>query len=126
MPNGSDIEKEDAFMEVKPEVQVCSICLEDVDADDVTANGVPNCVTCKNGHFLHRECYEKMNNRLCPSCREPLEFNCRGAFNRYFQVQRRGGYKKMKKSMKKRRSMKKRKSIKKKGVKKHKHTRKVF
>lgn len=80
--------------EIKPESQTCVICLEEVDADD-EINGVPNCVTCDNGHFIHRECFDKMTNRTCPSCREPIQKNCSG-YHGYFKPNRKGGIKKKK------------------------------
>ena len=92
----------------KPPSQICSICLEDVDVDEIK-NGMPNCVTCKNGHFIHRECYDKMNNRKCPQCREDVQFNCRGTQG-YLIPNRKGG---KRKSLKKRRNTRKRKSMKK-------------
>ena len=90
--------------EIKPEPQTCVICLEEVDADD-KINGIPNCVTCDNGHFIHRECFDKMTTRLCPSCREPIERNCSG-YHGYFKPNRKGGIKK-KKTIKKRKNVKK-------------------
>ena len=76
----------------KPEPQTCSICHEMVDADDTMSSGMPNCVTCKNGHFIHRACYDQMTTRLCPLCREVVNLNCRGP-NGYFDLNRKGGKK---------------------------------
>jgi len=82
------------YSEVKPPPQICSICLEDVDADDVINGGIPNCVTCKNGHFIHRTCFDKMfdktTNRNCPQCRELILYNC-SAYQGYVKPSRKGG-----------------------------------
>ena len=75
----------------KPSPQECSICFENVDPDDNTINGIPNCVTCENSHYIHRECYDKMKNNKCPQCREPVLYNCRG-YNGYIKNYRKGGY----------------------------------
>ena len=104
--------------EIKPPAQTCSICLEDVDADDKMNNGVPNCVTCKNGHYLHRECFDKMSNNKCPQCREDVVYNCHGYHHGYIQPIRKGGRIKKKvtkkrKSIKKKKMTRKRKSIRK-------------
>jgi len=88
----------------KPESQTCSICRDPVDADDKTKQGVPNCVSCKNGHFIHRECYDGMDTNHCPQCREPVKFNCMNAHG-YLKFTRKGG-KKQRKTMKKRKSRK--------------------
>jgi hypothetical protein len=95
----------ESFTQIKPPPQECPICLEHVDADDITTNGVPNCVTCENLHFIHRECFDKMTTKICPLCRKPVMYNCRG-----YQGYRvrptynttNGGYHKNKKSYKKR------------------------
>jgi len=68
----------ETFTNIKPPPQECPICMEDVDADDITTYGVPNCVTCENLHFLHRLCFDKMNTKICPLCRKPVIYNCRG------------------------------------------------
>ena len=99
------------YSQIKPPNQDCSICLDEVDADDITPNGVPNCVTCINGHHLHRECFDKMNNRICPQCREPVLYNCRG-YQGYLVALRKGG-KNKKKITKRRKTLRKRKNLRK-------------
>ena len=44
------------YSKIKPVKGECSVCLEDVDADDVF-DGMADCVTCSNGHYIHRRCY---------------------------------------------------------------------
>ena len=68
----------ESFTNIKPPHQECPICMEDVDPDDITTNGIPNCVTCENLHFLHRQCFDKMSTKICPLCRKPVMYNCRG------------------------------------------------
>ena len=99
------------YGKIKPPSQTCSICLEDVDADDEIDGGIPNCVTCKNGHFIHRECFNKMNNRDCPQCREPIVYHCVG-YHGYIIPHRKGG-KNKKKTIKRRKILRKRKTLKK-------------
>jgi|LauGreDrversion4_1035100.scaffolds.fasta_scaffold64474_2 endogenous inhibitor of DNA gyrase (YacG/DUF329 family) len=102
------------YTEIKPEAQNCSICRKEVDADD-EINGVPNCVTCVNGHFIHRQCYNSMLNimeiRSCPLCKKPVEENCSG-YHGYFKPNRKGGIKKKKNTKNKKlgKSSRKRKS----------------
>ena len=83
------------YTNIKPPTQECSICLEPVDADDITTNGVPNCVTCENNHFIHRECFDKMTKRECPLCRKPVIYNC-SSYHGYRLSDRKGGYHKNK------------------------------
>jgi hypothetical protein len=64
------------YTNIKPPTQECPICMENVDPDDITTNGIPNCVTCENLHFLHRQCFDKMTKRECPLCRKPVIYNC--------------------------------------------------
>ena len=112
MPNMDEME----YSQEKPPNQECPICLEEVDADDLK-DGVPNCVTCKNAHFIHRSCYDQMTNNKCPICREVVKYNCSG-YHGYIKPKRKGGYKKkQKKSIKKK--------ISKRGKKK-KRTRKIY
>jgi hypothetical protein len=88
MSNVDEIE----YTKDKPPNQICSICLEEVDADDITKEGVPNCVTCKNAHFIHRSCYDQMSNNKCPICREDVKYNCLG-YHGYIKPNRKGGKK---------------------------------
>ena len=83
------------FTQTKPPTQECSICLENVDPDDLTSNGIPNCVTCENNHFIHRECFDKMTTSNCPLCRKPVIYNCHG-YHGYRRTDRKGGYYKKK------------------------------
>ena len=102
------------YGELKPKSQDCSICLEKVDADDVMSNGMSNCVSCKNGHFIHRKCYDKMTTKNCPICREEVRFNCKGSSG-YIQLKRKGGKKRktIRKRMSRSKRMSKRKTFKK-------------
>jgi hypothetical protein len=100
------------YTQDKPPSQECSICFENVDPDD-TINGVPNCVTCENSHFIHRECYDKMKNNKCPQCREPVLYNCSGYYG-YIKNNRKGGKTKNKRNNKKRNKKNKRKLTRKK------------
>lgn len=116
MPLGSNEEIE--YTQEKPQAQECPICLDEVHADDKTSNGIPNCVTCKNAHYLHRECYDKMTNNKCPICREDVKYNCLG-YRGYIKPNRKGG----KRSAKKR-SKKNKKSHKQSGKKRSKKSKK--
>lgn len=107
MPNVDEVE----YSQEKPPNQECSICLEEVDANDVK-DGVPNCVTCKNSHFIHRSCFDKMTNHKCPICRENVKYNCRG-YQGYIKPNRKGGFKRsIKRSKKRSKSVKSSKSVK--------------
>jgi hypothetical protein len=105
------------YSKIKPPSQTCSICLDDVDADDEINGGIPNCVTCKNGHYLHRQCFDKMQNRTCPQCREPVVYNCLG-YQGYLVPLRKGGKNKknttkIRKTLRKRKNLRKRKTLRK-------------
>ena len=103
-------EPQPEYEELKPQPQMCSICHNDVYPDGIIG-GVPDCVTCANGHFLHRQCYNDLSTRICPTCRSPtLKYNCRGAYG-YIQLKRKGG--KRRKTVKKKKTLKRRKSVKK-------------
>jgi len=100
MPNMDEIE----YTQEKPHSQECPICLEEVSPDDIQ-NGIPNCVTCKNSHYLHRECYNKMSNHKCPICREDVKYNCRG-YHGYIKSNRKGGFKRSKRVKRRSKSVK--------------------
>jgi len=90
------------YTNIKPPTQECPICMENVDPDDTTNNGVPNCVTCENNHFLHRLCFDKMTKRECPLCRKPVIYNCSSYHGYRLRPTYTGGYYKSKKYYKKR------------------------
>jgi len=101
MPNVGEVE----YSQVKPPPQTCPICLDPVDADDLTEERVPNCVTCKNSHFLHRKCYSQMINTKCPICREDVKYNC-SSYHGYIKPNRKGGKKRSKKNKRSNKSKK--------------------
>lgn len=104
-------EEEPEYGPLKPEPQECSVCFEEVYPDAVVKEGrdkgAADCITCKNGHFLHRKCYQDMPNNLCPKCRQPMRYNCKGALG-YIQLKRKGGRKR--KTMRRKRASLKKKS----------------
>ena len=115
-PTPTTTTNKETFTNIKPPPQECPICMEDVHADDITTYGVPNCVTCENNHFLHRECFDKMTTKICPLCRKPVIYNCRGYQGyRVRPTYNTGGYHKRKtykKKNKKRNKTKKNKTYK--------------
>jgi len=91
----------------------CAICLDNVDPNGITRNGVPNCVVCVNGHRMHRECYDSWGSHECPTCKvKEIDGNIRNCYTKmtgYGYGQRRGG-RRRNKTHKKRKTNKKKKT----------------
>lgn len=88
----------------------CPICLENINLDELTNIGVPNCVICENGHRTHNECFKGSTKNECPICRSDAIKYCKSQLG-YSYVPRKGG-KKNKKTSKRRKHSKRRKTSK--------------
>lgn len=94
------------------EPQDCFICLQEVNPKGVI-QGAPECLTCENGHYVHRECLME-NVRINGSnkcwCGSDINKNCYSNMFGYAIKPKEAGGKKLRKSRKIRKIRKLRKT----------------
>jgi hypothetical protein len=98
-------------------IDSCSICLEEIDLEKKSIDGMPVCVICDNGHRIHYLCFVTLRNSayniVCPICRiEMLQPRlCYTNLKGYAYTYRKGGKRRKTKKTKKQKKRKSKKRI---------------